>query len=259
MIVFFDIDGTLITEDERHFLPPSTKKAIQEMRKNGHFAFINTGRTRFNTIEAPYIKEIEFDGFICACGAHIIYNDQDLFAQTVPLEAHNIIIQAARKYGMQLMLEGPDTFYFDDYYPMSDAIRELCLRDKKHSRHVMETDKVFNKFVTWDTKSSQVETFVDTITPWFTYIDRGNGFREFCLKNYSKATGIAYIAKLLNQPISSCIVIGDSMNDLPMLEYVPHSVLMGNGTPSLRSRVEYVTTDILDNGIQNALMHYKLI
>jgi len=37
------------------------------------------------------------------------------------------------------------------------------------------------------------------------------------------------------------------------------SILMGNGTPSLRSHVEYVTTDILDDGIENALVHYNLI
>ena len=45
----------------------------------------------------------------------------------------------------------------------------------------------------------------------------------------------------------------------PMLDYVQHSILMGNGTPSLRSHVEYVTTDILDDGIENALVHYNLI
>lgn len=59
--------------------------------------------------------------------------------------------------------------------------------------------------------------------------------------------------------LDDCYVIGDSMNDLPMLDYVQHSILMGNGTPSLRSHVEYVTTDILDDGIENALVHYNLI
>ena len=44
-IVFFDIDGTLITEDGNQTLPESTVYAIQELRRRGHLAFINSGRT----------------------------------------------------------------------------------------------------------------------------------------------------------------------------------------------------------------------
>ena len=76
---------------------------------------------------------------------------------------------------------------------------------------------------------------------------------------YSKATGIQFLADRFGLSLDDCYVIGDSMNDLPMLDYVQHSILMGNGTPSLRSHVEYVTTDILDDGIENALVHYNLI
>lgn len=74
---------------------------------------------------------------------------------------------------------------------------------------------------------------------------------------YSKATGIQFLADRFGLSLDDCYVIGDSMNDLPMLDYVQHSILMGNGTPSLRSHVEYVTTDILDDGIENALVHYN--
>ena len=42
-IVFFDIDGTLVDE-KTHDIPESTRKAIRELRANGHLAFINTGR-----------------------------------------------------------------------------------------------------------------------------------------------------------------------------------------------------------------------
>ena len=57
-IVFFDIDGTLITEDGNQTLPESTVYAIQELRRRGHLAFINSGRTLFNVIEQPYILRI---------------------------------------------------------------------------------------------------------------------------------------------------------------------------------------------------------
>ena len=57
-ILFFDIDGTLITDDGKRYFPDSAKEAIQKARENGHLAFINTGRTLVS-IE-PRIREIGF-------------------------------------------------------------------------------------------------------------------------------------------------------------------------------------------------------
>ena len=44
-ILFFDIDGTLVTAPPCT-VPESTVQAITQARKNGHLCFINTGRTR---------------------------------------------------------------------------------------------------------------------------------------------------------------------------------------------------------------------
>ena len=61
-IVFFDIDGTLLSEKTK-LIPDSTREAIKLIRKNGHLAFINTGRPICEL--TPYIKDLGFDGFIC--------------------------------------------------------------------------------------------------------------------------------------------------------------------------------------------------
>lgn len=259
MIVFFDIDGTLITEDERQYLPESTVSAIQTLRKNGHYAFVNTGRPRFNVIDKSYIRQIGFDGFVCACGSHIIFNNQDVFVKTVPEAIHDIIVNAARQFHLELMLEGPDVFYFDTTTPMCPARKKMFVRSTRLSHSADEPGKCFQKFVTWNLPDSRTSDFIAAVSPWFTYIDRGNGFSEFCMKEYSKATGIDYVASLLNQPLDHCFVIGDSANDQSMLEHVKHSILMGNGNPSLRPLVEFVTKDLCDDGIDFALRHYHLI
>ena len=58
-IIFFDIDGTLATEDERSLIPESTRNAIAETRRKGNLTFVNSGRTTFNI--PPRIKELGFD------------------------------------------------------------------------------------------------------------------------------------------------------------------------------------------------------
>ena len=62
-VIFFDIDGTIVTEDERALIPESTVRAIKKARENGNYTFINTGRTIFNVQDR--IKNLgEFSAYI---------------------------------------------------------------------------------------------------------------------------------------------------------------------------------------------------
>ena len=52
--VFFDIDGTLW--DFKMNIPESTKKALKELRKNGYYAFLCSGRSRSNIKTVYYTQ-----------------------------------------------------------------------------------------------------------------------------------------------------------------------------------------------------------
>lgn len=45
MIVFFDLDGTLISDDEAYIIPDSAVNAIHKAQENGHLMYVDTGRT----------------------------------------------------------------------------------------------------------------------------------------------------------------------------------------------------------------------
>ena len=70
--VFFDIDGTLW--DFKMNIPESTKKALKELRKNGYYAFLCSGRSRSN-IKSPKLLALGFDGIVAACGTHIEFGE----------------------------------------------------------------------------------------------------------------------------------------------------------------------------------------
>ena len=119
---------------------------------------------------------------------------------------------------------------------------------------------VFDKFIIWDEPGCERDAFFDEIREWYQIIDRGNRFYEFVPRGYSKATGIQAILDHYHLPLSAAHAVGDSTNDLPMLDYVPHSIAMGNSSPaSLFDRVEYVTADVDHDGIEQALRHYGFI
>ena len=78
-------------------------------------------------------------------------------------------------------------------------------------------------------------------------------------KGFSKATGIQVICEKLGLPHENTYAFGDSVNDLDMLKYVAHGIAMGNGMPEAKAAANYVTDDILEDGIYNACKHFGLI
>ena len=259
-IIFFDIDGTIATEDERSFIPQSTRDAIAQTRKNGNLTFINSGRTAFNI--SPKVKELGFDGYICGCGTYIEYGGKVLFYRTIEKDECRRIAELMRKCNVTPVYEHMDGYFFDDQTPTCDGLKffmEVFVDSGIDvSGRVEDEDFCFDKFVIWTTPESDMELFRKEIGKDFSIIDRGGGFYENVPLGYSKATGIEFILKKLGIPMEKAYAIGDSMNDLPMLEAVPNSIAMG-GAERIYPYVSYITTPIEQDGIANALRHFGLI
>ena len=113
-------------------------------------------------------------------------------------------------------------------------------------------------FVIWYQTEDQLTEFRKVSDAHFTCIDRGGTFREFVPHGFSKATGIQYLLDYYHLDKSNAYAFGDSNNDLPMLNYVPNSIAMGNSDPkSLFNEVSYVTGKASEDGIKQALAYFK--
>ncbi|MEY8001110.1 HAD family hydrolase [Clostridium sp. Mt-5] len=259
-MIFFDIDGTIINE-KTHECTKSTIDAIKKARENGHLTFINTGRTFLNVGEE--IQNIGFDGYICGCGTYINYKGKPLLHKSIPHETCIEIVQKLREYKMEALLEGLNSIFFDQTRIPTGGLAKFkeffISRGFDVSKSWDDPELNFDKFVVWINRDSDYKAFYSYITKKFDYIDRGNNFGEIVPKGYSKATGIKFLQQYLDIPLENCYAVGDSINDLPMLKYVPNSIAMGNATPTLFDLVSFVTKNIEQDGIKHALEHYGII
>lgn len=55
------------------------------------------------------------------------------------------------------------------------------------------------------------------------------------------------------------MAFGDGGNDIPMLKHAGIGIAMGNAAPEIQAVADYVTTSVDENGILNALRHFKLL
>ena len=260
-IIFFDIDGTLLTEDT-FLIPDSTKSALKKAQKNGHLLFINTGRP-FISVD-DFIKKLNFDGFICGCGTYISYKNDVLLYKRIRQATCKKIVQKLKEYKIDAILEGHDSLYYDsDENIKCDYVKFLKKRHTEtgiyKGKSFDDENLQFDKLTIFGYEESNFTAFKKDFNEIFDFIHRGKYFYEVVPHNYSKASGIKFIIDTLKIPYENTYAIGDSTNDLSMLEYVKHSIAMGNSNPILFDKVSFVTKDINYNGIEYALNHYNII
>lgn len=260
-IIFFDIDGTLIDE-KTHKIPDSTREALKMLKDKGNLSFINTGRPVSEVTKI--IRDLDFDGYICGCGTYIEFKDKVLLYKSIGQALSREIADDMDNYKLEGLLEGRYDIYFDKIENIrNEHVLKIIEQHKFEGFFTGSTyheDNIdFDKFVVFADEQSDFQGFYSKYKDKFDFIDRGNNFYEIVPIGFSKASGIDYIIKHLNIDHKNTYAIGDSTNDLSMLNYCRNSIAMGNSTESLFDQVTYVTTDVDNNGIYNALKHFKLI
>ena len=265
-LLFFDIDGTLLAGGVPGYIPESAICGLRQAQANGHYLFINSGRTYSFMPEA--IKEFPFDGYVCGCGTEVIYHGKTLFHNELPREVRFGLKDILRNNRMQGVFEGRSACFFDDSPTLISPIKNI--RDTYTSaqspdavRTFEDPEMNFDKFVAFSDANSDFDNFLKEISEYFTCVQREPmgeyHFNELIPKNCSKATGIDFIVNYMDASLDNCYVFGDSSNDLSMLRHVKNSVAMGNAVPEVLEQTSYVTTPVDRDGIYVALKHFHLI
>lgn len=257
-VVFFDIDGTLLTEDTG-IVPESSVRAIERLIANGHIPVINTGRPFTHIV--PEITELPFRDYVCSCGMYIRMNDrviQDFrYEKPVCDEMRDLALDCR----LDCLFEDAETAYYADckvvYFDLED---DFNLGDKvSFSSNIYAPEFRFDKFVVFHNEKSDYERFARGAEKYFTLIPRTPLFTELVAKGYSKGNGIKTYLDALPGERRTAYALGDSANDLEMFRAADISILMGSGDMALKSSVDYVTDGINDGGVLHALEHFGLI
>ena len=269
--VFLDVDGTLVNFEGR--VPESCIRALTEAQKNGHKMMICTGRQK-SQIYPELLQRIKFDGIVASAGAYVELNGKIVFASRPTKEKLDFIIDFFHKNDIPFCLQTSHAIYISE----RDLPRICSFMRERGSTEALIQSVIGDVIYTDDPKSCDcVEKIAYYSSPF--HIDEvreilgdyfhvvgyslGKGgtssYGEITFAGINKATGIEKFMEAVNAPISDSIAVGDSENDLEMLEYAAISICMGNGYEKAKAKADYITTDIDDDGIYNAFKHIGLI
>lgn len=260
-LIFFDIDGTLI--NAKREMPPSTPIAIRKAQEKGHLCFVNTGRTA--SLVMDWLPElVNFDGYLCGCGTQILFQGRELLHKTLTTEESAQIIRDLEEFEIDAILEGVLNDFHNDLDRMHTAVFRKYIEDRYRNHNwksYREAPGNYDKFFCYANDSGQVMRFMERYAQLLDLIDRERGYFEIVPKGYSKATAMDRLIEYLNATgkygekitLADTVCIGDSNNDLTMLEHAGCAIAMGNSSKQVLEMADFVTTDVMDDGIWNAL------
>ncbi|WP_336664623.1 Cof-type HAD-IIB family hydrolase [Elizabethkingia meningoseptica] len=254
--VFFDIDGTLLSF-KTHHVAASTEEAIRILKEKGIYVFVSTGRS-YNDI--GHIKYLNFDGFITYNGGYCITKEGEvLFKKCINPNDIQALLDYADANPLSFSLMSEHGNFIHDVTPEIAGMYAHLNLPVPPLVDLSNTDTVNvlqgNIFIS----AEEEPAFMDKVMPDSVASRWSPLFADVNPKGQSKQVGIEVFCEHYGIDISQTMAFGDGGNDITMLKHVAVGVAMGNANPEVKEIADYITTDVDDNGIWNALKHFGVI
>ncbi len=255
-IIFFDIDRTLYDPDIKK-IPASTIEALKILHQNENIEIaIATGRAFYMLHIIEEIKQY-INIFITINGQIIIKDGVTIHRNPIPKDKVLCVVKKFEEDKMKYGFLGE----FDETLNIVDDKGKLAfeLVDMKLPRidpHFYMDNDIFQMWAFSKNENHDYykELFYDMeVVSWL-----GDGF-DVLSKGMSKEQGIKRILELENIKLENAYAFGDGDNDIEMLDFIPNSVCMGNGSINAKKHAKYLTDDIKEDGLINGLIRLGLI
>ncbi len=273
-LLFFDIDGTLAYPGQSP--SAATMEAIRTARRNGHKAFLSTGRT-VDSIP-PSVAEIGFDGGIFSSGGIVMLGETILAERFMPASYVTEIIHLLLSKSIFFTLETPDgRINSDNGEFVLSQIDMNCISDEmqRFTRDVIfdptalpysaYCGQLVYKIAYYSTNPSISEQLSAELGHSVTIVPFHNipGFPltmgEISDPSITKGQALNTLCHHFSMSTAQCIAFGDSMNDAEIVHVAGLGIAMGNAVPALKAVADMICDNCENDGIAKALHELKLI
>jgi len=260
-LVAMDLDGTMLSKEST--ITRRVKDAVAAVQAAGVYVTIATGRMFSSAVR--FARELGLKApLITYQGALVKDHISGRVLRYLPLPlvyARDIV---ARVKPLGYHING----YLGDRLVVEE-VNEIGRRYAARNGVDMEVVGDFNKYFQEDptklvviAEEEQVTELMDKLLPVY----RGKvhlskslpGFLEFSHPLATKGQALAYLAGYLKVPQAGVMAIGDSYNDVEMLEYAGLGVAVANAREDVKLVADYVASESYGDGVVEALERFVL-
>lgn len=275
-LVLFDIDGTLMTE--RVNVAPTTKTAIRQLQAKGILCGIATGRGPKHLMRP--ISRLPLDAFVTYNGQLVYTKNKCIRANAFSQDVLWQLIQFAEQNQRKMLFGSQDRLIGSTVMKWG---QQAWLKSLSHLLPKKVPEVVFSLFkrsLNFSTKPIRYPHAAILRAPIYQCVllsqedeqemlqqklanctfTRSNPYTvDIIPKGNSKLIGIQSLANELKIDLKEIMVFGDSWNDAEMIQGAGIGVAMQNAPFAVRKLADYVTASNEQNGIIQALKHYRLL
>lgn len=256
--LFFDIDGTLVSF-KTHRIPPSAISAIEQAKAKGVKIYISTGRPLGIINNIGEIADL-VDGYIATNGAYCVVGKDVIHCGEIPRQDVNTFMRLADEQGFSCMVVGEHDLAIYNGDEKINAIFRGVLNVKDIPENV-PMEPILRQRILQLTPimTEEEETRLMAQLPGCIAGRWCPDFMDITAKGADKGSALRIMATHQHIDIKETMAFGDGGNDLSIIREAGIGVAMGNANESVKAAADYVTTSVDEDGIYNALLHFKII
>ena len=271
-LICIDMDGTLL--NSKHEVSEENKLAIQKAHNMGINIAICTGRIFLSA--RHYADLIGINAPVIASNGAFIkngYKDKPIYENPFPKEMAVEVYRIVKKYGLTIHFNTWNVLFMETQAPEDHAyvVMNRDLPEEKRVNFVINEnleeaienyegnilkaiiiERGDNKEKLWAAKEEIKDIFKDNLH----VVSSGKDNFEVMVGSVSKGNAVAYLADMLSVAQEEIMCIGDSENDLSMINYAGTGVAMGNGLDIVKEAADFVTDTNDNSGVAKAIEHF---
>lgn len=253
--IFLDFDSTLFSHKTRR-IPPSALKAISLLRQQGIGVYICSGRANYE-LDSFDLKGMQVDGMILSNGQIICGSRGEvIYKQTIEGRLKEMLVQIYKEKKIPIYFADDKGLFLN--YANERVIRvQNDISSKIPPIREYQDEKII--MASAIISPEEARTILKEMEPYADITYWHEEAVDILPKGVSKITGIKKLLQMKDIPLTETMAFGDGENDIGMLKLCAIGVAMGNAITSVKESADYVTSDIDDDGIYEALKHYQLI
>ena len=256
-IFFFDLDGTLLTDEKK--VSEKTYDALCKFTADGNVFAVNTGRGLESTFRTCEELELLFHGSYLCCynGAEIYSVDRgaDVYRTGVPMELIPGILELSEKYDIHVhAYEDKDGASLGKHVLVTPREDE----ELEYYRRVIKTPYIVSEDIVSDLTApsckliaielhdrERIERFKAACEEFagdrLTLLFSNPYYLEIFPHEAGKGSAVTRLCNMLDIPVENSFAAGDEENDISMIQAAGTGIAMLNATEPVKQKADVVT------------------
>ncbi len=238
-LIALDMDGTLLNNQQE--ISEENRAAIAKAQEQGVHVVLSTGRSLLTCRE--YAQSLQLSSYLITVNGSEIWDESGQLVERKLIDASHIekMWNLTQEHKLNFWAVTTDKVWRDEF-PEDIASQEWLkfgydIPDDALREEVLEQIAGISDFEISNSSLTNLEINALGI---------------------NKAKGIMTVCERLDISMDEVIAMGDSLNDMAMIEAAGCGIAMGNAQEAIKEAADWVTDTNVNNGVAKAISHWVL-